>query len=417
VPHVGRRAQLPLSLDGFRYPDSNDVDEGMQDIWLANRMDSESQMAHLDALIFGAAYGSVGSNPENPDLPIITVESPLDIACDWDARTRKPTAALRLYGDQGVRQGTLYLPAETISIEETQFGWAVVNRDQHRLGSVPVERIVNRPRSYDRDGASEITPELMNVTDAACRTLLGLEVAREFYSAPQRYILGADESAFMDANGNAKSGWETYMGRVLALERDADGNIPTVGQFTPYDPATFTKVIDMYARIVSSMTSLPPHVLGFTTDNPASADAIRSSENALVMKANYRTASFGADWAALMGKALMVRDGEAQPDAHRITPVWASTATPTPAATTDAILKQIQSGYLPATSDVTGAKLGYTPSERARIEQDRLSDSGASMLSEIAHSIAAKDLKAGASLASEAKPPTAPGGPSGTEPV
>ncbi|MBQ1164171.1 hypothetical protein KBZ21_39905, partial [Streptomyces sp. A73] len=40
------------------------------------------------------------------------------------------------------------------------------------------------------------------------------------------------ESAFQDAEGNTKSAWETYIGRVLALERDEDGQVPTVGQFT-----------------------------------------------------------------------------------------------------------------------------------------------------------------------------------------
>ncbi|MBQ1164269.1 hypothetical protein KBZ21_40450, partial [Streptomyces sp. A73] len=45
----------------------------------------------------------------------------------------------------------------------------------------------------------------------------------------QRYILGASESAFQDAEGNTKSAWETYIGRVLALERDEDGQVPLVG--------------------------------------------------------------------------------------------------------------------------------------------------------------------------------------------
>ncbi|MBQ1163438.1 hypothetical protein KBZ21_42380, partial [Streptomyces sp. A73] len=31
----------------------------------------------------------------------------------------------------------------------------------------------------------------MSITDAACRRLMGMEVASEFYGAPQRYILGA----------------------------------------------------------------------------------------------------------------------------------------------------------------------------------------------------------------------------------
>ncbi|MBQ1163615.1 phage capsid protein, partial [Streptomyces sp. A73] len=84
--------------------------------------------------------------------------------------------------------------------------------------------------------------------------------------APQRYILGASESAFLDAEGNTKSAWETYIGRVLALERDEDGPVPTVGQFTAHDPQTNTKIIDLYARIMATQLGLPPHYLGYTTD-------------------------------------------------------------------------------------------------------------------------------------------------------
>ena len=398
-----------LNLRGFRYPDSNDLDAGLMDIWRANDMVSESSMCHVDALVFGAGIVAIGTNADTPEVPILTVESPLDFAIDWDARRREMTAAFRLYGPEGARQGTLYLPDETIHLAQALGGWTVLERDVHRLGVVLIERIVNRARSYDRGGHSEITPELMSITDAACRTLLGLEVAREFYSAPQRYILGADESAFQDAQGNTKSGWETYMGRVLALERDPEGNVPTVGQFTPYDPSVFTKVIDMYAKIVSSITGLAPHVLGYTTDNPASADAIRSTEMRLKLKADRHTAVFGDRWAGgVMRKALMVRDGVDSDAARRIAAEWADTATPTPAATTDSIVKQIESGYLPATSDVVGEKLGYTPAERERIEADRITDGGASFLNELAHSMAAKDIKVGKSLAADGTSPAAP---------
>ncbi|MBQ1165982.1 phage capsid protein, partial [Streptomyces sp. A73] len=74
-------------------------------------------------------------------------------------------------------------------------------------------------------------------------------------------------------------------GRVLALERDEDGQVPTVGQFTAHDPQTYTKISDLYARIMATQLGLPPHYLGYTTDNPASADAIRSSEAQLVKRA------------------------------------------------------------------------------------------------------------------------------------
>ncbi|MGZ4531290.1 MAG: phage portal protein, partial [Mycobacteriaceae bacterium] len=198
-------------------------------------------------------------------------------------------------------------------------------------------------------------------------------------------------------------------GRVLALERDAEGEVPTVGQFTPYDPSTFTKVIDMYAKIMSSITGLPPHVLGYTTDNPASADAIRSTEMRLKLKADRKTKMFGESWRDVMKLALLIRDGSVPDNADSITTVWADTATPTPAATTDAIFKQISAGAIPATSDVTLEKLGYTAVERQRLAIDRANDEGASLLQEIAHSLNAKALRVDTTVIKDAGNPAAVG--------
>jgi hypothetical protein len=406
-----------LNVDGFRYPDSNDVDTELQEIWLGNDLDAEHSLGNLDSLVFGCGYVGVGSPETGPNTvdtpPLITVESPRDVAVEWDARTRTIVAALRLYGFEGSRQATLYLPDQTISVVQTGGGWTVIDRDVHRLGQAMIVRLPNRARSYDRDGSSEITTEIMSLTDAASRTLLGLAVAGEFYSAPQRYILGADESAFQDGAGNAKTGWETYLGRVLALERDPEGNTPTVGQFTAYDPSVYTKVIDSYAQRMSALTGLPPHALGFATANPTSADAIRSAEMELTRRADHKTVSLGKGWRDVMKLALLVRDGSLPPKANQITAVWSSTATPTIAATTDAVFKQVTMGYLPATSDVVGEVLGYSAVQRERIEVDRLNDQGTSFLNELAHSIGAKTARVDKGLSLDIAPnkatATAPG--------
>lgn len=399
-----------LNVDGFRYPDSNDVDESLQEIWLANDMDAEHTLGNLDALVFGAGYASVGSPESGPNVidtpPLITVESPLDIAVEWDARTRQMTAALRVFDFEGSKQATLYLPMQTVSLVMSAGGWTVTDRDVHNIGRVLIERIANRARSYDRDGGSEITPELMSLTDTGCRTLLGLTVAGEFYSAPQRYMLGAQESAFQNADGTPKSAWETYIGRIVALEANEDGVLPQVGTFQAYDPSVFTKVLDNLAQRVSAITGVPQHALGFNTTNPTSADAIRSSEMELTRRADNKTVMFGKSWRNVMKLALLVRDGQLPADAEKIQTVWSSTATPTIASTSDAIFKQVTMGYLPATSDVTGEKLGYSAMERARIEADRKTDAGLSYLSEVAHLIETRDVRAGNTLARTGATPT-----------
>jgi hypothetical protein len=380
-PRVGVESlEERLDLEAFRWADGSDSSE-LAEIAEANDLFDESSLAHLDSLVYGREYLAVGSGDcGTPDCPpLITVESPLDMTLLWDARIRMGTAALRecradSYLESGPeeRMIVLYLPDQTITaLPSESGGWEIIDRDIHNLGVVPVVRMANRQRTADRVGRSEITPEVMSITDAACRRLMGMEVAAEFFGAPQRYILGAAESAFQDAEGNAKSAWETYIGRVLALERDEDGNVPAVGQFAAHDPTAMTRIIDLYARIMSAQFGLPPHMLGYTTDNPASADAIRSTEAKLVKRSERRIRRYGAAWQQAMRLALWVRDGEPPDKTRRIETVWRNPATPTVAAQADATVKLVQAGILPADSDVTLEMAGLTEGQRQRVRADR----------------------------------------------
>jgi hypothetical protein len=399
-PRVGIESlEERLDLEAFRWADGADSSD-LAEIAEANCLFDESSLAHLDALVYGREYLAVGSGDCGDDCPpLITAESPLDMTLMWDARLRMGTAALRecsadTYLESGSeeRMLVLYLPDQTITCLPSQAGgWDVVDRDMHKLGVVPVVRLANRQRTADRIGKSEITPEVMSITDAACRRLMGIEVAAEFFGAPQRYLLGVSESAFQDADGTAKSAWETYIGRVLALERDEDGNTPDVGQFAAHDPTGMTRIIDLYARIMSSQFGLPPHMLGYTTDNPASADAIRSTEAKLDKRSERRIRRFGASWQQAMRLALWVRDGEPPDKARRIETVWRNPATPTVAAAADATVKLVQAGILPADSDVTLEMAGLTEGQRQRVAADRRRSTGRAGGSALMDRLAALD--------------------------
>ncbi|QCX81267.1 Phage portal protein, SPP1 Gp6-like [Streptomyces sp. YIM 121038] len=410
-PRVGVESlEERLDLEAFRWADGSDSAE-LAEIAEANDLFDESSLAHLDALVYGREYLAVGSGDCGDDCPpLISAESPLDMTLLWDARLRMGTAALReCAADTFVearpeeRMLVLYLPDQTVMcLPSESGGWEVIDRDMHGLGVVPVVRMANRQRTADRVGRSEITPEVMSITDAACRRLMGMEVAAEFFGAPQRYILGAAESAFQDAEGNAKSAWETYIGRVLALERDEDGNVPAVGQFAAHDPTGMTKIIDLYARIMSSQFGLPPHMLGYTTDNPASADAIRSTEAKLVKRSERRIRRFGASWQQAMRLALWIRDGEPPDKTRRIETVWRNPATPTVAAQVDATVKLVQAGVLPADSDVTLEMAGFTEAQRQRVAADRRRAEGRAGSSALMDRLA--ELGANANSPSAAEP-------------
>ncbi|MFJ5785332.1 phage portal protein [Streptomyces hydrogenans] len=387
-PRIGVEAlEQRLDLEAFRWADGSDNSD-LTAIAEANDWFDEASLGHLDALVYGREYVAGGSSDDQDGPPLVTFESPLDMTLLWDARLRMANAALREcqadrydYGlDPEERLVTLYLPNQTVYAVEVNGVWKVLDRDEHGLGMVPVLRMANRQRTADRVGHSEITPEVMSITDAACRRLMGIEVAAEFFGAPQRYILGASESAFQDAEGNAKSAWETYIGRVLALERDEDGNVPTVGAFTAHDPSGQTKIIDLYARIMATQLGLPPHMLGYTSDNPASADAIRSSEAMLVKKAERRIRRFGATHRDAMRLALWIQNGEPPEKSRRIETVWRNPATPTLAAQTDAAVKLAQAGIIPPDSDVLLEMAGLTEDQRQRVAAARRRAQGSALM-------------------------------------
>lgn len=359
-----------MDIDGFRYPDALDVDRDLWELWQDSNLDSESGMAHLDALVFGRSFVVVGTNDDGS--PLITVESPLNMTAIWDARRRHLRAALQVYRDDEGRQfAALYLPDQTITLSSGVGDQPTVEgRDQHRMGWVSAMMMTNRARPHQRMGTSEITPTIRHYTDAGCRTLLDMEISREFYAAPQRYILGASESAFQDAEGNPKSAWETYRGRILALERDGE-QMPQVGSFTAYDPSAYTRVLESYATHVANELGVPPSYVGLTTDQPASADAIRMSTDRVVQKVRRKQREFEHAWEGAMRMALAIRNGGVIPDeAKRIETIWRTPEIPTPAATTDALQKQTAMGYMPPRSDVAGETLGYTTLQRARIKAE-----------------------------------------------
>ena len=179
---------------GWVAPGSDDF--GLAEVFRANQLGPESSLGHLDGLIYGVSFAVVGSGFDGEPDPLVTVESPLSMTCGWDRRSRRVSSALAVTAAEHgqASEVTLYRPNETAWFEWNNGMWRTVERDVHMLGRVPVVRLVNRPWGARREGRSEISHAIRSLTDQAVRTLLGAEVAREFFSAPQRWIMGDRKS-------------------------------------------------------------------------------------------------------------------------------------------------------------------------------------------------------------------------------
>jgi hypothetical protein len=305
----------------------------------------------------------------------------------WDARRRRLRAAFSTVTEGGQSEAALYLPDQTVYLSRTEANvtsWVVDDRDVHRLGRVPVAQFVNRPRASRPEGRSEISRSVRYYTDNAVRTMLGMEVHREFYQAPQRYALGVDENAFTDTAGNVRTGWETIMGRVWAIGRDEDGELPEIGQFTPASPAPYIDQVKGIAQLLAAEAAIPPSYLGFQTDNPASADAIQRSEARLVKRAERRQAAFGRTWLEVGQLCLLVRDGVVPDEFKSVTSKWRDASTPTRSAAADEATKLVGAGVLPPDSAITYDRIGLSPAEQRQLSADRRRATGSAALQAIA---------------------------------
>lgn len=357
-----------LDLEGWSGTD----DQGLSEVFEQNNLDVEAPLAHLDALIYGCSFIAVSSGLDGEPDPLITVESPVNMTGIYDGRSRRLSAAVSVRRDEhGQPQwASLYLPDVTLKLDKSGGIWTITDRDPHNLGRVPVAQLVNRPRSGAMNGRSEITETVRSYTDAAMRTLAASEVAREFYAAPQRYILGAPESFFLNESGEPRSAWEPYLGRILGFERDENGDIPSVGTFSTSTLDPYFAMIRTLSQLLAAEASIPASYLGFVTENPSSADAIRQAEARLVKRAERRQKMFGKAWTEVSRLAVMVRDGSSDTDVA-VRPKWRDASTPTRAAAADEAMKLISVGVLTSDSGVTYDRIGLSDLDQQRIADDK----------------------------------------------
>lgn len=309
----------------------------LREHWDANNLDSESRLFHKDALIYGRSFVAVGANEEDPEHPLITVESPLELTCRVDPRSRRISSALRLYGgsdqDPDPTLATLYLPDSTVWLEKVNGKWAETDRDDHGLGRVPIIMHLNRRRTGLWSGTTEMA-DVKGLVDSAARALTDAQLALETIAVPKRFVLGVSKGDFVDQNGQPLPVWEAYYGALYATS-NSDAK---VGQLPGASMDNFHKTVEHYASLVASVTGLPTRYLGQNSVNPAAEGAIRADESRLVLNVEGKNDAAGDSWAWVMALAERFRTGEWLP-ANQIKTEWFDAGTPTFAQKADGVQK------------------------------------------------------------------------------
>jgi len=362
-------------LEGFRLGGADTADADLWDWWQANNLDVEAVLGHTDALVYGRSYITIAApDPSvdlnvDPEVPLIRVEPPTNLYASIDPRTKDVTQAIRVvYDDDGtsVTAATLYLPMQTIQWVKDASGWVPLTQVNHGMGVVPVVPLANRIQLSDLYGTSEITPELRSVTDAAARILMDLQATAEIMAIPQRLIFGVKpEDLGVDPETGQKL-YDAYIARILAFE-DPDAKAQ---QFTAAELRNFVDALDALDRKAAAYTGLPPQYLSTSSDNPASAEAIKSSESRLVKKCERKNLIFGAAWEQAMRVAYKAMKGDTLPPEYfRMESIWRDPSTPTYAAKADAATKLYGNGLGVIPKERARIDLGYTIAERLEMQK------------------------------------------------
>lgn len=356
-----------LTVTGFKYAEQPEADPDLWAVWRRAGLDDVAAQVHADALVYGRGFVIVWA--DSAGRPAVTAESPLQVTVKRDPQTREVTAALKRWRDGDELWCTLYLPDSVTTYRHDQHsgdswpvtGWGRVGEDvDNPFGVVPVVPFVNRGRTVDAEGVSEMH-DVLDLSDALNKTLADSMVTSEFYARPRRWATGLELEE--DEDGNVLNPFDSEEGRLWTSESPDT----KFGQFDAASLSGYTDQATMLLQLIGALGGLPPHYIGLNGDQPPSADSIRSAEAPLVARATALQRTFGQSWALVAALIAAVLRPGTDPLAVELLTLWASPETRTPAQQTDAAQKLVDMGV--PLSVVLREALGWSPEQVKATEQ------------------------------------------------
>lgn len=335
-----RKPAMRSQFEGLRLPGSDDPFE-LGSILAANNFGLELGQGIVSAYKHGMSLVTVAKGGAG-EVPVqIQGHSAESSAAIWDRRRRRIASALTVSA-MDVDKPTeflVYLPDVVLRCARAGSGWRA-ERIENKIGRTLAVPLTNDPQLNRPFGRSRITNPVMALCDMAVRAYVRMEGNAEFYSSPQLAVLGMEADATEGLTESKK--FKLAMDRLLALSRDADGNVPELKQL---QQATMTPHSDMLRTVASAFsgeTGIPLNSLGVIHDNPASAEAIRAAEHDLLIDATYHNKYVHSTAVTGIAKlTVMVRDGLSEPpdEAWRLSASFADPEFRSTSANADAYVK------------------------------------------------------------------------------
>jgi hypothetical protein len=162
--------------------------------------------------------------------------------------------------------------------------------------------VIHRPDAVRPFGRSRISRAGMYYQSYAKRTLERSDITAEFYSFPQKYVVGLSNDA------EPLDSWKATVSSMLQFTKDSDGDSPKLGQFTTSSMSPFTEQLRTAAAGFAGETGLTMDDLGFVSDNPSSVEAIKAAHEGLRLAGSKAQRSLGSGLRNVAYTAACLRD-------------------------------------------------------------------------------------------------------------
>ena len=261
--------------DRLVFREFEDDNLGMGEVFQMNNQDVLIDSAILGALISACDFVYVSKDDDGVRLQVIDGSNATGIM-DTNTMMLKEGYAVLDRDTLGVPTTEAHFTREATVIYRNGKLDSIFNNPAPYPLLIPM---VNRPDAKRPFGHSRISRACMSIVGAAIRTAKRSEIAAEFYSYPQKYATGLSEDA------EKMDKWKAAMSTMIVFEKDEDGDKPTLGQFQQASMSPHSEQMRMWAGLFAGETGLTLDDLGFPSQNPSSAEAIKSSHETLRLMA------------------------------------------------------------------------------------------------------------------------------------
>lgn len=219
----------------------------------------------------------------------------------------EPTTGLLYEGYAVLERDTLGLPTKEAYFTQEYTAWyengALVDSRDNKAPYALLVPIIFRPDAVREFGHSRISRACMSIVGSALRTIKRSEISAEFYSFPQKWVTGVDSTA------EKMDKWTAAMSAMMKFTLNQDGTDHVkLGQFTQQSQTPHLEQLKMFASLFAGETGLTLDDLGFSTENPSSAEAIKAQHENLRLTAKKAMNTFGTGFLNAGYLAACVRD-------------------------------------------------------------------------------------------------------------